>query len=874
MHISVRGLVEFIMRSGNIDNRRKAASGPEVMLEGANIHRAIQRRMGKDYHAEVYLSCMIRRPDYEIVVDGRADGIIIPSQHGSFAGPIIDDRKDEVPLLDLTNETGEEAQLPAELLKDEYKEDDVDLSTHVVIDEIKSTYRDLERIRRPVTEHLAQAKCYAYMVAAMSGLPDIGVRITYCNTDTREIRCFDSLYTKKEIEEWFAALMKSYIRFADFETGWKKIRNMSIDTMVFPYEYRTGQRELMAQVYSSIVKCGRLFVMAPTGVGKTLANVYPSLKSLAADKADKIFYLTAKTVTRTVASDCLNLLRYRDDTEQDAKLKLKSIVLTAKEKICPMGKCECNPDVCPYAKGHFDRINDAMYDLLINEDEFSREKITAYSDKHMVCPFEFALDMSLFSDMIICDYNYVFDPNVYLRRFFGDTASGRFLLLIDEAHNLTERAMKMYSAQIVKEHILDVKRLVKDFDPKLARSLESCNKHMLGLKRECDDVTVVENFEMLVSLLLRLSGKIEQFLDENEHFEYSQELLEFYFDVRHFLNIYENMNKSDYVLYTKHEDDGDFTAHLMCANPAKPIRACTDKATASVFFSATLIPIDYYRMMLGADDSDPAVYAKSVFDPAKRALLIAKDVTSKYTRRNDGEYDRMAEYIGAVAGAKEGNYIVFFPSFAMLERVYEMFMSRYYDPATMDVAVQSSSMSEQERDDFLARFAGTYEDDESFAFDIKEADELPMLPVTEGLEIEIDDSLEDDINRNTLIGFCVLGGIFSEGIDLKNDALIGAIIIGTGLPMVCAERELLKRCYADMGLDGFAYAYRYPGMNKVLQAAGRVIRTEEDRGVVALLDERFLTRDYLRLFPREWEDYVICRVDDICEAARDFWDKA
>ena len=846
MHISVRGLVEFIMRSGNIDNRHRAASGPEVMLEGANIHRAIQRRMGRDYHAEVYLSCMIRRPDYEIVVDGRADGIIIPSSLSGCEGPVIDDRKDEVPLLDLTNATNEEAVLPVLSPADDFDDVCIDLSTHVVIDEIKSTYRDLERIRRPVTEHLAQAKCYAYMTAVMADLPDIGVRITYCNTETRETRCFDTLYTRDEIEAWFTALMKSYIRFADFETGWKKIRNMSIDTMVFPYEYRTGQRELMAQVYSSIVKSGRLFVMAPTGVGKTLANVYPSLKSLAADKADRIFYLTAKTVTRTVASDCLNLLRYRDGSENDAKLRLKSIVITAKEKICPMDRCECNPDACPYAKGHYDRINDAMYDLLVNEDEFSREKITAYSDRYKVCPFEFSLDMSLFSDMIICDYNYVFDPNVYLRRFFGDTASGRFLLLVDEAHNLVERAMKMYSAQIVKEQILDMKRLVKDHDPKLARSLESCNKHMLALKRECEDVRTVDDFDMLVTLLLRLGGRIEQFLDDNEHFENSKELLEFYFDVRHFLNIYEGMKASDYVLYTKHENDGEFAAHLMCANPAGPIRLCTDKARASVFFSATLIPIDYYRMMLGADEDDPAVYARSVFDPAKRALLIAKDVTSKYTRRSDSEYDRMAEYISALTGAKEGNYIVFFPSFAMLERVYEIFMSRYYDPNTTDVAVQSSVMSEQERDDFLARFSCGCEAD--------------------------DDLLEDDINRNTLIGFCVLGGIFSEGIDLKNDALIGAVIVGTGLPMVCAERDLLKRCYDDMGLDGFAYAYRYPGMNKVLQAAGRVIRTEEDRGVVALLDERFLGRDYLRLFPREWEDYRICRVDDISEAAQEFWD--
>ena len=802
------------------------------MLEGANIHRMIQRRMGKDYHAEVYLSCIIDRPDEQIVIDGRADGIIIPSSITDI-GSLLEEGETPVSLLDLCEEAGDLPDLSAIAMSDnEYAGEIVpDLSTEVVIDEIKTTYRDLEKIARPVPVHLAQAKCYAYIFASVANLPRIGVRMTYCNTETKEVRYFDSIYTYEEISAWFRALIRAYARFADFETGWKKIRNMSIESMEFPYVYRNGQRELMAQVYSSTVKGERLFVMAPTGVGKTLATVYPSLKALAADKSDRIFYLTAKTVTRAVASDCLRILRTSD---KSPKLKLKSITLTAKEKICPLEKCECNPEACPYAKGHFDRINDAMYDLLVSEDDMSRETIMKYADKHMVCPFEYSLDMSLFCDMIVCDYNYVFDPNVYLRRYFGDTVSGRYTFLIDEAHNLTERAMKMYSAQLVKEDFLDMKRLVKDTDARLARAFESCNKHMLLLKRECEDVKVVEDFDMFIALLLRLNGRIEQFLDEQEHFENKSELLEFYFELRHFLAIYENMNPADYVLYTKHEDGGDFTAHLMCANPAKSVRARCDRAVVSVFFSATLLPIDYYRKMLGADDADPAVYARSVFDPKRRALLVARDVTSKYTRRGESEYAKMAEYISAVVSAKRGNYMVFFPSFAMLERVHELFTGRFHDPEKEELIIQSQSMSEREREEFLDRFSQR-------AGDV------------------------------SLIGLCVLGGIFSEGIDLKNDALIGALIVGTGFPMVCAERELLKRCYEDMGLNGFDYAYRYPGMNKVLQAAGRVIRTEEDRGVVALLDERFLGRDYLRLFPREWEEYSICRVDDISEALEAFW---
>ena len=853
IRISVRALVEFIMRSGDIDRRRRAAGGPEVMLEGANIHRAIQRRMGKNYHAEVYMSATVERSDCIITVDGRADGLIIPGD-GNDEGRI------EAHLL-LSD--GENIKAPA--VPEQEWDLAPDLSTSVVIDEIKTTYRDLERMKKPVPEHLAQAMCYAFMAAQSMNLSAIGVRMTYCNTETRETRYFDSLYTREEITAWFEALMKEYARWADFETGWRKIRDMSIETLSFPYVYRNGQRELMAQVYSSIESGGRLFVMAPTGVGKTLANVYPSLKALAKGRAERIFYLTAKTITRTVASGCLDILR--------PHLRLKSVTLTAKEKICPLEKCECNPEACPYAKGHFDRINDAMYDLLINEDSFDRETISACSKKHMVCPFEFSLDMSLFSDMIICDYNYVFDPNVYLRRFFGDGENqGRFLFLIDEAHNLVERAMKMYSARLVKEDILDIKRLVKDTDPRLARSMESCNRYMLERKRECSDVKVADDFETFVGLLLRLSARIEQFLDEHEHFAHSDELLEFYFGVRHFLNIYENMIRKDYVLYTKLEEDGSFSVNLMCANPAGPVRKCTDRSLFTVFFSATLLPIDYYRMMLGADEGDAAVYAKSVFDPANRALLVAKDVTSKYTRRGESEYDRMAEYISAIVSAKQGNYMVFFPSFAMLENVYELFMSRYYDGENQMAVVQSPSMTEAEREGFLSLFATREGDCADGGYHEGGETDDPLLPVfAPDMEIEIDVTLDDEPEKNTLIGFCVLGGIFSEGIDLKNDALIGAIIVGTGLPMVCAERELMRRCYSEMGLDGFDYAYRYPGMNKVLQAAGRVIRTEEDRGVVALLDERFLGRDYLRLFPREWKDYGVCRADDVNEALEQFW---
>lgn len=838
IHISVRGLVEFLLRHGDIDSSRKASSGPEVMLEGANIHRMIQRRMGTTYHSEYYLRYIVSRAEYEIVIDGRADGIIIPPEWEPFiseCNEYDDGTRDDNTLIIAENSL---STLP---------------DKKITIDEIKTTYRELEHIKEPEPVHLAQAKCYAFFFSCINNLPRITVRMTYCNTESHETRYFDTDFTFEKLKLWFDDLMRDYIRWTDFAVNWKRERNSSIEAMTFPYTYREGQKELVAQVFRSIEARERLFVMAPTGVGKTLANVYPALKGMALGRAEKIFYLTAKTITRTVAADCLNLLRNQN-------MRLKSVVLTAKEKICPMNTVECNPKKCPYAKGHFDRINDAMYDLLSSEDEFSREKIMEYSEKHMVCPFEFALDMSLYSDVVICDYNYVFDPNVYLRRFFGEGSGAEYLFLIDEAHNLVDRAMSMYSAQLSKEKTLDIKRLVKEIDPKLARTIEGLNKMLLAYKRECEDVKVVEHFEPLIPVLLRVSAKIEQFMDDNEHFEDMDSVLDFYFDIRHFLNIYENMQVDDYVEYTKQEDD-DFIVRLMCANPADWIRKCTDKARFTVFFSATLIPVSYYRNMLGASESDPAVYAKSVFDPKKRKLLVAKDVTSKYTRRSDSEYDRMAEYIYNISSAKTGNYIAFFPSFAMLDRVCEIYMSRYFEEETQEVIAQTAYMTEGEREFFISRFMQNTTD--------SACDEDSIF---ENINMEVMVSDEFDENTRSLIGFCVLGGIFSEGIDLKNEALIGTMIIGTGLPMVCAERDLLKRRYDESGLDGFAYAYRYPGMNKVEQAAGRVIRTAEDVGVVALLDERFLSRDYQQLFPREWSEYTTCRVDDVGEYLEEFWD--
>ncbi len=794
IRISVRTLVEFMLRSGSIDNRKKAVSD-NAMAEGGRIHRMIQRRMGAEYQAEVTLSYRYPTGQYDLLVEGRADGIIT-SASGS-----------------------------------------------VTVDEIKGTYRDLDKMKEPVQVHLAQAKCYAYMYSVRQGLTDIRVRMTYCNMDTEEIRYFEEAFTKAELEAWFLELVQGYQKWSDEEFSWKEKRQKSIKKLQFPFPYREGQKELASYVYQTICHEKKLFIEAPTGVGKTISTVFPAIKALGEEKADRIFYLTAKTITRTVADDTFQLLREKG-------LQFKTVILTAKEKICFREEVDCNPVSCPYANGHYDRINDAMYELLTHETHYSREKIEEYADKFRVCPFEMCLDMSLFADGIICDYNYLFDPHVYLRRFFTEGVKGNYLFLVDEAHNLVERGREMYSAVLKKEDFLALKKTVKPYDVKMEKQLEKCNHELLLLKRHCESVQIEEGIEPFVLALRRLSGTMEQYLEDHDDGPVRKEVLEFYFEISHFLGIYERLD-DNYVIYTQLESDGGFILKLFCVNPSVNLAECMMRGKSSILFSATLLPIQYYKGLLGGDAADYEVYARSTFQPEKKALFLANDVTSKYTRRTELEYHRIAGYIHEIVKNRHGNYMAFFPSHAFLQKVYEIYSAFYGEDSQVECIVQEDYMNEADREQFLRHFTGNGDCEFS------------------GL-IQMDVELEEE---KSLLGFCVLGGIFSEGIDLKRDSLIGAIIVGTGLPQVCPEREILKNYFDERDGNGFNYAYRFPGMNKVLQAAGRVIRTAEDVGLVALLDERFMQPAYRRLFPREWESYEVVEQGTVAKRVERFWNE-
>ena len=823
VRISVRNFVEFMLRSGDIYNRRRVSS-ENAMVEGGRIHRMIQRRMGSEYEAEVFLKYEEETPDYTLIIDGRADGIITIQKPAIVAGEFSMD-------------------VPA-LMQDYMVEE------QVTIDEIKGTYRELDKIKEPEQVHLAQAKVYAYIYGKQKELPNICVRMTYCNMDTEEIKYFIEEYSFRELEAWFKDLVEGYKKWAQFQIDWREKRQESIKKIVFPYAYRQGQKELAASVYRTIYHKRKLFLEAPTGVGKTLSTVFPAIKAIGEELGERIFYLTAKTITRTAAMQAFEVLRAQ-------RLAFKTVILTAKEKSCFMEECDCNPANCPYAKGHFDRINDAIFDIITKEDNFDRETIERYAKKHQVCPFEYALDCSLFSDAVIGDYNYLFDPHVYLKRFFAEGNQSNGIFLVDETHNLVERGRDMYSAVLVKEDFLVLKKTIKPYHQKMEKRLEKCNRELLILKRETEGVKKWDSIEPFILALNRLSETMSEYLENHDDSPVRDEVLEFYFEISHFLLMYDGIS-DDYVMYTQMGDDGEFSIKLFCVNPAKKLQACMAKGVSSILFSATLIPVQYYKKLLGGTAEDYEVYANSSFDTSKRALLIGSDVTSKYTRRTEEEYRKIASYIHNIVKQRHGNYMIFFPSYSMMESIYGIYQ-KYFNPfGEAECILQKDYMTEEEREDFLRHFTGNEK---------KNGEQLLALTAREQITIPI------ETEERSLLGFCVMGGIFSEGIDLKQDSLIGVIIVGTGLPLVCPEREILKNYFDESEGNGFDYAYRYPGMNKVLQAAGRVIRTEEDIGVVALLDERFLQNSYTKMFPREWVEYKIVQENSVGREVEKFWNE-
>lgn len=767
--ISVRELIEFVLRGGSIDTSIKSNV---KAVEGTKAHKKLQKLGGEGYLSEVSLKIKEEVNDISFLVEGRADGI--------------------------------------------FKEDDL-----TYIDEIKTFSYDISSVEEPISPlHLCQAKCYGYIYSKENSLDKIGVRLTYYNIENEDIKRLKYEFSKEELKEFFFDTLKKYSIFAKYKKEWKIKRDKSIKEGNFPFEsYRTGQREMAVAAYRAIRDEKKLFLKAPTGIGKTISSIFPAVKALGENLISMIFYLTAKNTTGNAAEDCLELLRSKD-------YFIKGIRLTAKEKVCFKEEVTCNPESCEYAKGHYDRINEAIMHILKDEEVLSKEKIIEYAKLHRVCPFEFSLDLTYFADIVICDYNYVFDPHVMLKRFFENGYIDA-ALLIDEVHNLPDRAREMYSEAIYKSKVMGALKYFKDSHKKLHTSLSKINKHLLKLKKSCNENGIYKSYEEdteIVSLLRNFTSYFEAYLKEGK--EIPKDILELYFNSLNFIKISEIYDKS-YITYCMCEDR-EVMLKIYCIDPSINLKECFKKVRAAILFSATLIPVNYYKDILGEEEGDKALKFKSSFSKNNLCLLCA-GVSTRFNHRSK-TMPIVSEYILKAVSHKTGNYLVFFPSYKYMEDVYEITK----DKVQGKILMQKSEMTEEERQKFLECF--------------------------------------DEGNNETLLGFAVLGGVFSEGIDLKGEKLSGAIIVGVGLPKICFERDVILEYFNSKNNNGFNYAYTFPGMNKVLQAGGRVLRTEKDRGFVLLIDDRYKNTEYRDLFPEEWQHVKFLKnISELNENLKKFW---
>lgn len=781
--VPVRELVEFVMQSGDLGGGTFVGAGRAVA--GTRGHQRIQKSRPAEYEAEIAVSFRVVTPAVELEIKGRIDGV------WRGADP-------------------------------------------VVIDEIKTTTMSLGEItveNQPL--HWGQAKVYAYIFATQHGLECIAVQLTYLNLDTLETLELRQEYEIAELEPFFGDLVSRYLAWARTMNEWRAVRDASIVGLAFPFtDYRAGQRAFAVGVYRAIADGVNLFAQAPTGIGKTVATLFPALKALGGGLVAKIFYLTAKTVGRNVAEDTLKTLA-------GIGLRCKVLTLTAKEKICFLDTPDCRPEGCEYARGYFDRVKEAL-EAIFPRDAFDRATVEEIARAHRVCPFEFSLFLSLWSDVIIGDFNYAFDPRVYLRRFF-DPPQDEYTFLVDEAHNLPDRAREMFSAELRKSWFSELKKAVKTSYPAVARTLAKITPHFTRASRELSQAVpdgdrptgvVAEPPEELVQALRRFLKTAETCLTEPEPSEARTALLETYFRATAFVRVAETFDEH-FVCYT--ETDGrDVRTRQFCLDPSELLADALKRARSTVFFSATLLPMKYFFEILGGrkggNAPDRILRLSSPFDAAHLGLMVLPQIRTEF-RVRDRSYESLADIIHATVAEHRGNYMVYFPSYRYMSAVREIFTEKFSDIRVLE---QSLGMTEEARDAFLREFSA----DASAA----------------------------------LIGFAVMGGIFGEGIDLRGERLIGSIIVGVGLPQICLERNLIRDFFERKEGAGFDFAYRYPGMNRVMQAAGRVIRTERDHGVVLLVDERFLRYGYRSLFPSEWSHVRTVRSEpELKRALSGFW---
>ena len=839
LRVPVRRLVEFLLRSGDIDSGSGWRGGLEAMQAGSDIHRMLQAAGGKAYQAELPLACSVFFPGntfdpYAARLEIRKEAV--SDQEGFFL--LIEGRADGV----------------------------IDDGKHaIVIDEIKGVTRDVSTIEQPLAVHEAQALCYAYLYlrskrgsTALSSAFDqsVVIRVTYASMTTGEVRHIEREHSIPDIETRFFSLLGSAQRWAAWRIRHDEVRMKSLAALSFPLAPRDGQRQIMDSVATVLRRGGRLYVQAPTGSGKTIATMYPALKAMGSGGIEHIVFLTAKTMTRRAALECLDLLRRQD-------FRANVLVVTARDKICPLRSRTrstdvrarplaslCNPVECPRARGHYDAVNDALYDAITAYDVVDSTCVEAVAARHHVCPYELQRDLARWADIIVCDYHYAFAPSAGLMGLANEPDSG-IVLLVDEAHNLPERMRTMYSAELTMAGLKQLEGILRTHDT-LAETLQAVRAVVSAFptaqpgkreRRNRPAYQVVRIDETFASPLRSLAEGIDAILEQLLPTEYgasgmeghgtraSAEAIESYlaardtcFAIRAFVGALQRA-EAGYVTFLGRTQSGGKKLKLYCVDPHHDLAERLSRAKAAVFFSGTLLPMDYHRRLLAAQDDDTSLYARSTFDHRHQQILIGSDLSARFSQRGPQLYAHIAKYLMAMVHARPGNYLAFLPSYAMVAEI-----AKALEPlvdSKITVVLQHPGMREDERERFVARF---------------------REPRDAGA---------------SLVGICVLGGIFGESIDLPGEALVGVVVVGTGMPRASDEREAIRDYFDAKNEKGFAYAYTYPGMIKVLQATGRLIRTENDRGVVLLLDDRFLEDEIQRSFPKEWENVQTCTLQSL-----------
>ena len=767
--LSVRELVEFVYQSGHLMYTSFSIERAQL---GGRIHRMLQQNDNPTYQSEIYLVHEYELDDITFIIDGRADGIF-------------------------------------------------SIQDQVYIEEIKTTSIPYQEIHDENFVHFAQAYCYGFMYATKHHLDEIIIRLTYYQIETKQIRQFDQYKTLQELTDFYHDTLQEYVKWAKLKQQIQKQSVQSLQQLQFPFpSYRNGQRQFAVAVYKTIVHKETLFVQAPTGTGKTISTLFPALKAIGEQKTDKTFYLCSKNTTAKAACDTLTLLY----TQQ---LTFKSIHLIAKDKICLQDDKNCDPNICPYANNYYHRNKEALYSLLNTTHFIQKDILQSFAIKHQVCPFELSLDASLYMDVIIADYNYVFDPKVYLKRFFQQQETNH-TLLIDEAHNLVDRARTMYSTSLSQASFQNIINLLPNNQHSIYEVVSSIISYMKKLQETYPiSHTALDDIDDQLLHLLDTFLTQYQTLSQNPLPKHIEEPLQnLYFEVIHFLRIYEIFDEN-FIFWIEHGNN--MQLQIICLDPKHSINAILSKVNAAIFFSATLSPISYYKDLLGAKQDCPHLILPYCYDTSRMAIIMNTKLSTRYQHR-DLSLGELIQYIYAAISAKQGNYMIFCSSYTYMQQLKDTFVTHY---PSIRVHMQKANMTEYEKQEFLLLF---------------------------------------EYRQETQVFFCVLGGSFSEGIDMKGNLVIGAIIIGVGLPMVTSLQEFMKDHFQNKNEMGHAYAYKIPGMNKVIQAAGRVIRSSSDYGMILFIDDRYTQSAYFSLLPKHLQNVCyISNPQQVFLTLKEFW---